>query len=275
MLMATYAIGDIQGCYKPLRKLLKAVDFKVGTDELWCVGDLINRGPKSLDTLRYLRDMGESATIVLGNHDLHFLALFYGCAPDDVSNRHTLDQLLAAPDCGELADWLRQKPLAHYDCVPTQQGVEHYLMVHAGVAPDWTLQKTLDLAAEVELVLRGGEFKKFLTKMYGNKPARWRDEVTGYRRLRLITNYMTRLRFCNAKGKMDFTIKEGASNAPEGFRPWFEYEQITPEVNILFGHWAALQGITGKDHVFALDTGCVWGRELTMMCLEDHKLYSV
>lgn len=272
--MSTYVIGDIQGCYKPLRKLLKSVDFQPGRDALWCVGDLINRGPKSLDTLRYLRDMDDAAEIVLGNHDLHFLALYYDCAPDTIG-RHTLDALLAAPDCGELADWLRHKPLVHYDCLQTSKGIQHYLMVHAGVAPQWTLQKTLNLAAEVELTLQGPDFRKFLSKMYGNKPARWRDEVTGYRRLRLITNYLTRLRFCNAKGKMDFEMKEGASKAPEGFRPWFEFEQLTPQTNILFGHWAALQGFTGKPHVYALDTGCVWGRELTMMRLDDHKLFSV
>lgn len=273
--MSTYVIGDIQGCYKPLRKLLKTVNFQTGTDELWCVGDLINRGPKSLDTLRFLRDMSESATIVLGNHDLHFLALYYECTPESASNRHTLDELLKAPDCGELADWLRHKPLVHYDCMETARGLEHFLMVHAGVAPQWTLQKTLELAAEVEVTLQGAEFRKFLAKMYGDRPTRWRDELTGWRRLRVITNYLTRLRFCTKKGKMDLLVKESANSAPAGFRPWFEFEQLTPATNILFGHWAALQGVTGKEHVFALDTGCVWGRELTLMRLEDHKLFSV
>jgi bis(5'-nucleosyl)-tetraphosphatase (symmetrical) len=273
--MATYVIGDIQGCYKPLRKLLKSVNFQTPGDELWCVGDLINRGPKSLDTLRFLQDINESATIVLGNHDLHFLALYYECTPEIASNRHTLDQLLAAPDCGNLADWLRHKPLVHYDCLTTGRSIEHYLMVHAGVAPQWDLQQTLDLAAEVELALQGPDFRKFLKKMYGDRPTRWRDELSGWKRLRVITNYLTRLRFCNAKGKMDLMVKESASSAPEGFKPWFEFEQLTPKTNILFGHWAALQGVTGKERVYALDTGCVWGRELTMMRLDDHKLFSV
>lgn len=274
--MATYAIGDIQGCYKPLRKLLKAVDFNAGTDELWCVGDLINRGPKSLDTLRYLRDIGDAATIVLGNHDLHFLSLYYQCTPDTINGRHTLDELLAAPDCDELAEWLRHKPLTHYDCLQTDQGRQYYLMVHAGIPPQWTLQKTLELSAEVEVALQGPDFRKFLSKMYGDKPSRWKDSLTGNKRLRMITNYLTRMRFCTAEGRLDLQIKEGINLAPEGYRPWFEFENITNnQTNILFGHWAALQGITDKPRVYALDTGCVWGRELTMMRLEDHKLFSV
>jgi bis(5'-nucleosyl)-tetraphosphatase (symmetrical) len=273
--MATYAIGDIQGCYKPLRRLLNSVDFHPGRDALWCVGDLINRGPKSLDTLRYLSDIGDAATIVLGNHDLHFLALYYGCTPDHASSRHTLEKLLAARDCDELAQWLRQKPLAHYDCLESNGGIQHYLMIHAGVAPQWTLQDTLNYAAEVELTLQGPDFRDYFRNMYGDKPTRWKNTLTGYKRLRLITNYLTRMRFCDERGRLNLQIKEGISLAPEGFRPWFEFETLTPKTNILFGHWAALQGITGRDHVYALDTGCVWGRELTMMRLEDHKLFSV
>lgn len=273
--MATYVIGDIQGCYKPLRRLLKSVDFQPGHDALWCVGDLINRGPKSLDTLRYLRDINDSATIVLGNHDLHFLALYYECTPDFASNRHTLESLLAAPDCGELADWLRHKPLAHYDCLTSGPEPRYYLMVHAGVAPQWTLQKTLNLAAEVELALRGKHFRDYLKGMYGDAPSRWKNSLTGADRLRVITNYLTRMRFCDAQGDLNLQIKEAANKAPTGFSPWFEFEQITPAADILFGHWAALEGVTGKPHVHALDTGCVWGRELTMMRLEDHKLFSV
>ncbi len=274
--MATYVIGDIQGCYKPLRRLLKSVNFNPGADLLWCVGDLINRGPKSLDTLRYLRDLGKAATMVLGNHDLHFLALYHGCTPDFASNRHTLEKLLAAPDCGELANWLRHKPLAHYDCIATEQrGVQFYLMVHAGVAPQWSLRRTMELAAEVELALQGPDHLDFLRSMYGDAPAQWHNKLTGNDRLRVITNYLTRLRFCNDKGVMEMQIKEAANKAPEGFSPWFNFERITPTTNILFGHWAALEGVTGRPNVYALDTGCVWGRELTMMRLEDHKLFSV
>ena len=166
--MTIYAIGDIQGCYKPLMKLLKTVNFSPGNDELWCVGDLINRGPKSLDTLRFLRDINDSVQIVLGNHDLHYLAIYYECEP--ARNKDTLQKLLDAPDGNELSEWLRSKPLAHYDILETAFGIQQFLMVHAGVAPQWTLQKTLDHAAEVELVLQGEKFRKFLKKMYGDQP---------------------------------------------------------------------------------------------------------
>lgn len=271
--MSTYVIGDIQGCYKPLRQLLKSVDFTPTRDRLWCVGDLINRGPKSLDTLRFLKDMGKSATIVLGNHDLHFLAIFYGAAPN--RTKDTLQQLLDAADCEELSTWLRHRPLAHYECIDTEDGPQNFLMVHAGVAPKWTLQKTLQLAAEVELTLQGPDYKLFFDNMYGDLPKRWKEKLTGYDRLRVITNYLTRMRFCNEKGTLNLQVKEGLAAAPPGYRPWYEFEQLTPATNILFGHWAALEGQTNREHVYALDTGCVWGRELSMMRLEDHKLFSV
>ncbi|MDP2379096.1 MAG: symmetrical bis(5'-nucleosyl)-tetraphosphatase, partial [Pseudohongiella sp.] len=154
-------------------------------------------------------------------------------------------------------------------------GVQFYLMVHAGVAPQWNLRRTMELAAEVELALQGPEYLDFLRSMYGDAPAQWHNNLAGNDRLRVITNYLTRLRFCNDKGVMEMQIKEAASKAPEGFSPWFNFERITPTTNILFGHWAALEGVTGRPHVYALDTGCVWGRELTMMRLEDHKLFSV
>ncbi|MCB1672067.1 MAG: symmetrical bis(5'-nucleosyl)-tetraphosphatase [Gammaproteobacteria bacterium] len=271
--MTVYAIGDIQGCYKPLMKLLKQVNFLPGHDQLWCVGDLINRGPKSLDTLRFLSDIDDSVEVVLGNHDLHFLAIYHGCI--EARNKDTLQKLLDAPDSSVLSEWLRHKPLAHFDSLDTSFGIQHYLMVHAGVAPQWTLQKTLDYAAEVELALQGEKFRKFLRKMYGDQPDSWSDDLTGMKRLRVITNTLTRIRFCTAEGRMDFNIKEGLAFAPPGFRPWFDFEQLTPKTNILFGHWAALEGFTGREQVHALDTGCVWGRELTMMRLEDHKLFSV
>jgi len=271
--MSIYVIGDIQGCYKPLRKLLKSVNFKPGKDELWCVGDLINRGPRSLDTLRFLSDMDEAVTIVLGNHDLHFLALYHDCA--GINGRHTLDKLLAAPDCGELAKWLRFKPLVYDKVLSNQQGEQHYLMVHAGVPPQWSRKKTLKLAAEVETALQGKHFRKFLTNMYGNKPDCWDDELSGQKRLRLITNYLTRMRFCTPEGKLELSSKAGLETAPDGYFPWYQFERLTPETFILFGHWAALEGQTNRPGVYALDTGCVWGRELTMMRLEDHQLFSV
>ena len=210
---------------------------------------------------------------MLGNHDLHFLAIHYGATLN--RNKDTLTELLQAPDCAELSDWLRRKPLVHYDCVVTERGTQNYLMVHAGVAPQWTLQQTLALAAEVELTLQGPDFLQYFENMYGDSPRRWKESLTGFERLRVITNYLTRMRFCNAKGKLDLKVKEGLLWAPEGYKPWFEYEQLTPTTKILFGHWAALEGHTGNPDVFALDTGCVWGRELTMLRLEDHKLFSI
>ncbi len=271
--MSTYVVGDLQGCYKPLKKLLRKVKFSVDHDKLWCVGDLVNRGPDSLDTLHFLQDMGSSIQLVLGNHDLHFIAIHEACAP--MRSKDTLDELLGSPDCQRLCDWLRTQPLAHYDSVDTNKGMENFLMVHAGIAPHWSLQKTLDLAAEVEYALQDSNYKKFLRNMYGNTPTRWHDQLEGMDRLRVITNYLTRVRFCDEIGTMQLTVKEGLSSAPEGYRPWFEYEQITPGTTILFGHWAALEGETGKSHVHALDTGYVWGRELTLMRLEDHQLYSI
>ncbi|MEX0965206.1 MAG: symmetrical bis(5'-nucleosyl)-tetraphosphatase [Pseudohongiellaceae bacterium] len=271
--MSTYVVGDLQGCYKPLKKLLKKVKFSETRDKLWCVGDLINRGPDSLDTLRFLRDMEGSIELVLGNHDLHFIAINEGCAP--ARSKDTLDKLLKSEDCQQLSDWLRTQPLAFHASVETKAGVENFLMVHAGVAPHWSLQKTLNLSAEVQLALQDAEYRTFLRHMYGNTPSRWHDELEGMDRLRVITNYLTRVRFCDEIGTMQLTVKEGLSAAPEGFKPWFEYEKISPDTTILFGHWAALEGHTGKRHIHALDTGYVWGRELTLMRLEDRQLYAI
>ncbi len=271
--MSTYVVGDIQGCYKPLEKLLKKVKFSSASDKLWCVGDLINRGPDSLDTLHFLQDMDNATKLVLGNHDLHFIAIHEGCAP--VRSKDTLDALLAAQDCQQLSDWLRQQALAHCASVDTNKGSKNFLMVHAGVAPHWTLQKTLELAAEVEYALKGSSYKKFLQYMYGNTPSRWHDELQGLDRLRVITNYLTRIRFCDETGNLQLTVKEGLSSAPAGCKPWFDYEKITVDANILFGHWAALEGKTNRSGVYALDTGYVWGHELTLMRLEDERLYSI
>ncbi len=271
--MSTYVVGDIQGCFKPLKKLLKKVKFTAGSDKLWCVGDIVNRGPKSLETLRFLQDLGDSVEIVLGNHDLHFIAIHEGCAP--ARSKDTLGKLLDAADCHQLSNWLKTKPLAHFDSVDTKDGIEDFLMVHAGVAPSWPLQKTLDLAAEVELALQGKNYKAFLKNMYGDEPIRWDDNLEGYERLRTITNYLTRIRFCDDIGSLRLDIKEGLCAAPSGFKPWYEYEKISARATILFGHWAALEGRTDKPRVYALDTGYVWGRELSLMRLEDHRLYSV
>lgn len=271
--MSTYAVGDIQGCYKALKKLLKKIGFSPSSDKLWCVGDLVNRGPKSLDTLLYLQDIDASTEIVLGNHDLHFIAIHEGCAP--ARNKDTLGKLLESSECQQLSDWLRSKSLAHHESLETKRGLEDFLMIHAGVAPRWSLQRTLDLAAEVQHALQGSDYKKFLRNMYGDEPIRWFDKVKGQDRLRLITNYLTRIRFCDDIGSLRLDIKEGLCSAPAGFKPWFDYEKITPEATIIFGHWAALEGYTGKPHVYALDTGYVWGRSLTAMRLEDKKLFAI
>ena len=271
--MSTYAIGDIQGCYKALRQLLKKIKFSPNKDNLWCVGDLVNRGPSSLDTLRFLQDMDHCTKIVLGNHDLHFLAIHEDCAP--ARSRDTLSRLLQAQDSSQLSKWLRHKQLAHFDSLDTIRGPENFLMVHAGVAPRWSLQKTLDLAAEVEYALQSKDYKKFLHCMYGDKPIRWYEKLQGQDRLRTITNYLTRVRFCDDIGSLRLNIKEGLCAAPAGFKPWYEYEIITHKATILFGHWASLEGRTGKHRVHALDTGYVWGRELTVMCLEDQRRYSI
>lgn len=271
--MSTYVVGDLQGCYKPLKKLLKKVKFSLGDDKLWCVGDLINRGPDSLDTLHYLQDLNSSVKPVLGNHDLHFIAINEGCAP--AHRKDTLDKLLEAPDCQQLSDWLRKQALAHYDTIETSKGLESFLMVHAGVAPNWNLQKTLGLAAEVEFALQNSGYKKFLRQMYGNTPVLWHDELQGLDRLRVITNYLTRVRFCDEMGTLQLTVKEGLNSTPDGFKPWFNFEKITPSAAIVFGHWAALEGQTNRKHVYALDTGYVWGRELTLMRLEDKQPYSI
>ena len=271
--MSNFVVGDIQGCYKPLEKLLKKVSFTPGNDILWCVGDLVNRGPKSLETLRLLQDMDDSIRVVLGNHDLHFIAIHEGVAP--ARGRDTLEKLLAAPDCSTLSDWLRHKPLAYHEALMTEHGPENFLMVHAGVAPSWSLQTTLNLAAEVEHALQSSEHKAYLRKMYGNEPIRWSRSLRGHERLRTITNYLTRIRFCDDIGSLRLDVKEGLCAAPNGFKPWFEYEKITRNATILFGHWAALNGMTKRPRVFALDTGYVWGRSLTMMRLEDKKLFVI
>jgi len=271
--MSNFVVGDIQGCYKPLKKLLKKAGFTPGTDTLWCVGDLVNRGPKSLDTLRLLQDMDDSIRVVLGNHDLHFIAIHEGVAP--ARGKDTLEQLLAAPDCSALSDWLRSKPLAYHEALLTEEGPENFLMVHAGVAPSWSLQMTLNLSAEVEHALQDSECKAYLKNMYGNEPIRWSKSLRGHERLRTITNYLTRIRFCDDIGSLRLDIKEGLCAAPSGFKPWFEYEKITQKATILFGHWAALDGITRRPRVFALDTGYVWGRSLTMMRLEDKKRFTI
>lgn len=248
-----YLLGDIQGCCNALERLLQRIDFSPSRDRLWLLGDLVNRGPASLATLRQLMRLGDAATSLLGNHDLHLLATAHG-----VRHAHrgdTLDDILAAPDRSALIDWLRHQRMAVFDA--------GWLMVHAGVAPQWSRDDTLALAGEVEAVLRSPALPDFLHAMYGNEPARWDPDLAGTARLRFTVNALTRLRFCSADGEMDFKTKDGAGAAPTGFMPWFDVPgRRTAETPIAFGHWSTL-GLMDRPRLLGLDTGCVWGGRLT------------
>lgn len=263
--MSVYAVGDIQGCLKPLQALLIHIHFNPSKDTLWVAGDLINRGPESLETLRFLYYLRDSIQVVLGNHDLHLLATAAGYRKPTPSD--TLKEIIDAPDRDILLEWLRYQPLVHHD--------KHlgYTMVHAGIPPQWSISQALLLSAEVENALQGKKIHSFFKNMYGNEPNTWHKNLKGSERLRLITNYFTRMRFCDKNGKLE--LKSKTETAPDGFSPWFSHRsRKTIKDNIIFGHWAALNGITNTPNLFALDTGCVWGGELTMMRLEDQALFS-
>ena len=262
--MTRYAVGDLQGCFTPLRRLLDRVAFEPGCDQLWAVGDLINRGPQSLQCLRLFVELGDSARVVLGNHDLHLLAVAHGARP--LKRGDTLQEILNAPDCADLLDWLRRQPLLYQD--PSGD----YTMVHAGLAPQWSIPRARELAAEVAEALRGPGLHDFLHGMYGDQPDRWRDDLEGIPRLRVITNYLTRIRFCDRDGAMDLKNKAAPGNARPGFMPWFDVPgRQSAGAPLIFGHWATLLGRAQRDDVFALDTGCVWGNALTLMNLETRQ----
>lgn len=264
--MATYAVGDIQGCLKPLKRLLERAKFDPATDKLWVAGDMVNRGPESLETLRFLYNLGPSVTAVLGNHDLHLLAVAYDFRLP--GNGDTVDDILKAPDRDILIQWLRQWPLVHHDATLG------FTMVHAGIPPQWTIGEALLYSAEVESVLQSDAIEDFLINMYGDWPDKWKDELTGYDRLRVITNYFTRMRFCKPGGKLELVSKQTATEHPPGFAPWFAHpKRKTANDPIVFGHWAALEGKVKAANVYALDTGCVWGGRLSMLRLEDKKWY--
>lgn len=266
--MATYAVGDIQGCLKPLKKLLRKMNFCSGIDVLWVAGDLVNRGPHSLETLEFIHDLGESAIIVLGNHDLHLLAL----AETDSQPRpkDTLDPILYSSKGQTLLSWLCKQPLIHHDAELK------YTMVHAGIPPIWTIDEALDYADEVHEVLRSKQRITFFKGMYGNLPDVWDEKLDGIDRLRMITNYLTRMRYCDKRGRLELKTKTNEDTAPEGFAAWFDHKKhACKKDNIIFGHWAALMGQTDKKNFVALDTGCVWGGCLTAMRLEDGKKFHV
>ncbi|HQR50991.1 MAG TPA: symmetrical bis(5'-nucleosyl)-tetraphosphatase [Methylophilaceae bacterium] len=263
--MATYAVGDIQGCYTSFTHLLQHIGFSPVRDRLWLVGDIINRGPDSLAVLRWAMQHQDSLEVVLGNHDLHALALAEGFV--EAHRYDTVQALFEAPDREELLTWLRGRRMAHAE--------GEYLMVHAGVLPQWDASLTLTLAAEVETVLRSDDYRYFLSHMYGNHPNRWDGELRGMSRLRVITNALTRLRVCTLTGDMDFRFKGELSNIPAGYLPWFELENRNSSGStLLFGHWSAL-GLLVRDNLIGLDTGCLWGGQLSAMRLEDRRVFQV
>ncbi len=265
--MSTYVVGDLQGCLTPLKDLLERMCFNPQTDRLWLTGDLVNRGPESLDTLRFLMSLGDTVRCVLGNHDLHLLAAAAGHGRKHKSD--TIADILEAPDKDALIDWLRTRPLAYSD-----DAFPDVIMVHAGLLPQWSAKKALKLAAEVEAVLQGDDWQHFMAVLYGNQPDAWNDELEGHDRLRIIVNALTRLRFCTQEGVMDFKIKDNAKSAPPGYVPWFEvHGRKSARSRVLFGHWSTL-GLMVRDDLCGLDTGCVWGGRLTGLRLEDGELFS-
>jgi bis(5'-nucleosyl)-tetraphosphatase (symmetrical) len=263
--MATYAIGDVQGCMRELEALLSAFEFDAGRDRLWFVGDLVNRGPASLEVLRFVKGLGDRAIAVLGNHDLHLLCLSEGFArrrSDD-----TLDAVLAAPDRAGLLEWLRARPMLHAE--------GEYILVHAGLLPQWDQTRARALAGEVESALRGPGYAEFLARLYGSDPDSWDEGLAGPDRTRVIVNAMTRMRFCTDAGVMDFRAKGGIGAAPPGYRAWFDVPgRRSSECTIVCGHWSAL-GLRIDSRLLALDTGCVWGGSLSAVRLDDRRVFQV
>ncbi len=265
--MALYAIGDVQGCLEALEDLLETISFDPSNDRLWFAGDLVARGPDSLGVLRLIKGLGNAADSVLGNHDLHLIAARHGGATPKKKDK-TLP-VLEAHDCDELLDWLQQRPMllesTEHDCVLT----------HAGIPPDWSLENARQYAREVEQALRGPGITDFIADMYGNEPACWSNSLKGTTRLRVITNYLTRMRLITPDGQLDFAFKEDLTTVPEGYMPWFTLDNPALTVGrILFGHWAALQGATDRPRFIGLDTGCVWGGHLTAYRVDDGSFFS-
>jgi bis(5'-nucleosyl)-tetraphosphatase (symmetrical) len=255
----------VQGCFAELRALLELCGFERDRDRLWFVGDLVNRGPASLDVLRFVRDLGERAVVVLGNHDLHLLALAEGHA--SARKDDTLQEVIAAPDRAELLDWLRRRPMMHVE--------RGHALVHAGLLPQWDLATAQSLAREVEAELGGSGHARFLQTLYGSRPDRWSDDLQGADRLRVIVNAMTRLRFCTRDGVMEFETKGETTRAPEGYLPWFEVPgRKSAGRTVVCGHWSAL-GLRVAPDLLALDSGCVWGGKLSAIRLEDRRLSQV
>ena len=264
--MATYAIGDLQGCFAPLERLLDAISFDRARDRLWFVGDLVNRGPDSLACLRFVKELGDAAVTVLGNHDLHLVCVAEGI--HSAGKRDTVQQVLDAPDRAPLLEWLRQRPLMHAE--------GKSVLVHAGILPAWSVDEARGLAGEVESHLRGPAFRDFLQNMFGDQPNAWSEDLAGWDRMRIVVNAMTRMRMCDASGAIALGYKgEPDEEAPRGLVPWYDVpERRSRDATIFFGHWSAL-GLHVRDDVVGLDSGCVWGRSLSAVRLEDRAVFEV
>jgi bis(5'-nucleosyl)-tetraphosphatase (symmetrical) len=263
--VATFAIGDIQGCFDALIQLLDEAGFNASRDRLWLVGDLVNRGPQSLEVLRYVKSLGDAAQVVLGNHDLHLIMQADGYGRS--SSEDTLDAVLAADDRDELLRWLRSRPLFHQD--------DEYAMVHAGLLPQWSIERSAELGAEVQAALTATNYREFLANMWGSEPNTWHDDLRGWHRLRVIVNAMTRMRFCTPEGAMEFRAKGPPDRAPGGYQPWFAVPHRASKTHTLIcGHWSAL-GFYREEKLFALDSGCLWGGSLTAVRLEDRHVFQV
>lgn len=264
--MSTYAIGDVQGCFASLQDLLAKCEFDPKRDVLWFVGDLVNRGPSSLETLRFVYQLGSAARVVLGNHDLYLLMVAYG-AVGKRGKDDTLAPLLNAPDAGTLLSWLRHQPLCY---------AEHgYCMVHAGLLPNWSIADALKLSVEVENQLQGNSYHRFLTSLWGSEPSYWDDDLHGIERSRMVVNVMTRMRFCTPDGRLNFKAKGPLEKAPAGLLPWFDLPGINEfDHNLIVGHWSAL-GLRITQKVLSIDTGCLWGGKLTAVRLEDRQVFQV
>ncbi|QCU89665.1 symmetrical bis(5'-nucleosyl)-tetraphosphatase [Thiomicrorhabdus sediminis] len=272
--MTTYVIGDLQGCYQPLKKLLKQVDYQPGQDYLWFVGDIVNRGPESLQCLRFVKQACENqqASMVLGNHDFHLLAAYAGL-DKFVSKSDTLSEILQADDVDELMDWLRLQPLM------VKHPLYHAVMVHAGIPPQWSIEEALNYAAEVEQHLAANDWQEFLCQhMFGSEPKKWHDGLQGWDRLRYIVNAFARMRYCDASGKLEFKRKmapEASNDSNEKYQPWFVFDnRRNKDYEIFFGHWSTL-GAVDAYQVHATDTGCLWGGKLTAYALEEKRRYTV
>ena len=257
--MAYYAIGDVQGCYDPLRRLLDKLKFDPTKDQVWFAGDLINRGPKSLETLRFIMSLGDSARSVLGNHECHFLAIAHGYKKPHRAD--TFDKMLEAEDIDSLIEWVRTRPFFYED---HKLG---YSMLHAGVPPQWSIEDTRQHARELEKVISGKRLKKFLAEMYGNQPDIWNEKLSGNERLRFIINCFTRMRFCDKKGRLDLSVKSAIDTQEKHLMPWFKApHRRTANSKILFGHWSTL-GLHQENNVTCLDSGCLWGGALSAIKL--------